>query len=195
MKKAVLLLLSAVLVVSVAACSDKKEEPIIPRTAAIPQQQPSQPVQPAQAPLMPASHPPVEKSAGPMTGSPHGAAVEKSEKKVVVPDAVKKSWSKVRLQLVEKATGAKKDIVASLGKEMSLEGTPLTIKVGEFLPDFTMAGAEITSRSNEPKQPAVRIEIYEQGKLVHKGWIFAKMPDVHPFEHQKYGLLLKDGVK
>lgn len=195
MKKAFLLLLAAALVASGVACSDKKEEHIIPRTAAVPQQQPSQPAQPAQQPQMPASHPPVEKSAGPMTGSPHGAAIEKSEKRIVVPDAVRKSWSKVRLQLVEKATGAKKDIVASLGAETTLAGTPLTIKVGEFLPDFTMAGGEITSRSNEPKQPAVRLEIYEQGRLVHKGWIFAKMPDVHPFEHQKYGLLLKDGVK
>lgn len=192
MKKASLLVLSAVLTVSITACSEKKDEQVIPRTAAAPQQQPAQPMQP---PQMPPSHPPVEKGAAPMGGSPHGGAVEKSEKKIVVPDSVKKSWSKVRFQFVDKTSGAKKDIVASIGRELSIDGTSLKVKVGEFLPEFTMAGAEITSRSNEPKQPAVRIEVYDQGKLVHKGWLFAKMPDVHAFEHPKYGLLLKEGVK
>ncbi len=188
MKKTALLFLSSALLFSLAACSDKKEEPIIPRAATAPQQQPAQP------PQLPPSHPPIEKGAAPMGGSPHGA-VDKSGKKIVVPDAVKTSWSKVRLQLIDKSGGSKKDIVASLGNELSIEGTSLKVKVGEFLPEFTMAGGEITSRSNEPKQPAVRIEIYEQGKLLHKGWIFANLPDVHAFEHPKYGLLLKEGLR
>ncbi len=191
MKKTAHLFLSSALLFSLAACSDKKEEPIIPRTTTIPQQQPAQPEQP---PKFPPSHPPTEKGAALMGGSPHGVA-DKSGKKIVVPDAVKKNWSKVRLLLIDKSSGSKKDIIAPLGNELNIDGTSLKVKVGEFLPEFTMASGEITSRSNEPKQPAVRIEIYEQGRLLHKGWIFANLPDVHAFEHPKYSLLLKEGLR
>lgn len=178
--------------IALLGCADnKKDEPVIPRTGVAPTQQaaPSD-----QKPQLPPSHPPIEKDT-PMAGSPHGGSMQKSEKKVVVPDSVKKSWSKVRLQFADRQAKSSKDIVVPVGGEVSIEGTSLKVKVGEFLPEFSMTGGEITSRSNEPKQPAVRVEIYEQGKLVHKGWLFARMPDVHAFEHPKYALTLKEGVK
>lgn len=195
MRKMFVFTLSALLSLSLVACSEKKEEPVIPRTGMATPQPTMPPAQQAeQKAQLPEGHPSLDKGA-PMGGSPHGGAMQKSDKKVVVPDAVKKSWSKVRLQFIDKTNGAKKEIVAPLGKEVAVEGTQLKIKVGEFLPEFTMAGGEITSRSNEPKQPAVRVEIFEQGKLIHKGWLFAKMPEVHALEHPKYGLLLKEGLK
>lgn len=189
MKKMFVLSAVAVLCIALCGCSEKKDEQVIPRAGMTPQ-----PSQTAQKPQMPEGHPALEKGA-PMGGSPHSGVMQKSEKKIVVPDAVKKSWSKVRLQFIDKSTGAKKELVAALNSELTVDGTALKIKVGEFLPEFTMAAGEITSRSNEPKQPAVRIEIYEQGKLIHKGWLFAKMPDVHALEHPKYGLTLREGVK
>jgi len=180
------------LCIALLGCSDnKKDEPVIPRTGVAPTQQAAPP---DQKPQLPPSHPPIEKGT-PMGGSPHGGGMQKSEKKIVVPDSVKKSWSKVRLQLTDRQAKSVKDIVAPLGGEVSIEGTALKVKIGEFLPEFSMSGGEITSRSNEPKQPAVRVEIYEQGTLVHKGWLFARMPDVHAFEHPKYGLTLKEGVR
>lgn len=190
MRKVFVLTLTALLGLSLVACSEKKDEQVIPRTG----MSAPQPVQPDQKPQMPADHPPLDKGA-PMGGSPHGGAMQKTEKKVVVSDAVKKSWSKVRFQFVDKSTGAKKELVGTVGGELAIDGTPLKVKIGEFLPEFSMAGGEITSRSNEPKQPAVRVEIYEKGALIHKGWLFAKMPEVHALEHPKYGLTLKEGVK
>ena len=58
-----------------------------------------------------------------------------------------------------------------------------------------MMGSIITSGSNEPVNPAVRVEIFEKGQSILKGWLFSKMPDIHPFESDKYGLVLKEGVK
>jgi hypothetical protein len=58
-----------------------------------------------------------------------------------------------------------------------------------------MMGSNITSGSNDPVNPAVRVEIFEKGKSIFKGWLFAKMPEIHPFENDKYGLLLKEGVR
>jgi hypothetical protein len=171
-------------------CSEKKDEPIIPRTGtATPQSSPFD-----QKDQLPPSHPPLDQGT-PVPASPHGDSVKKTEKKVIVPDVVKKSWSKVRLQFTDRQSNSSRDVIVRIGSETTIEGTPLKVKVFEFLPEFSMSGGEITSRSNDPLQPAVRVEIYEQGKLVYKGWLFARMPDIHAFEHPHYALILKEGIR
>ena len=77
----------------------------------------------------------------------------------------------------------------------------LKIHVGEFLPDFRMEGLNFTSGSNEPKNPALGIKVSENKKQIFPapgrqwGWLFAKVPSIHPFEHSKYSITLKEGVK
>ncbi|HMK44146.1 MAG TPA: DUF2155 domain-containing protein [Dissulfurispiraceae bacterium] len=195
MKKLSVLVSTIIFVMALVSCSDKKEEQVIPRAPVAPAAEQPEKISPAaQAPQLPAGHPSVEKTQEP-DGAPHGMGMPKVEKKVTVPDAVKKSWSRVKFVFTDKASGKQREVIADIGKEVAIEGTNLKIKVGEFLPEFQMSGEGITSKSNEPNQPAVRVEVMEQGKTIHKGWLFAKMPDVHPFEHPKYGLVLKEGLK
>ena len=64
-----------------------------------------------------------------------------------------------------------------------------------------MDGMNLTSGSNEPKNPALGIRVSENNKQIFPapgkqwGWLFAKVPSIHPFEHPKYGIILKEGVR
>lgn len=124
-----------------------------------------------------------------------GGTGPKAEKAVVIPDEVKGKWSKVILVVQDKATKKSSEYTIKLGSEFEIPGSGLKVAVGEFLPEFIMSKSKITSASNEPKNPAVRIEVFESSKSIFKGWLYSKYPTVHPFEHSKYTLNLKDGVK
>jgi len=185
MKKLINIFCILGLVLTIAACQKKEEQPL-PKTAMqspmatpsdLSQPMKSSDAMPAQG-SMPASH-------GSM-GAP---------KKIEVPDDVKKSWKRVTLVFADKKTRKTADYTVDVNSKFDIQGTDLKVAVGDFLPDFKMIGSNITSGSNETVNPAVRVEIFEKGQSIFKGWLFAKMPEIHPFESDKYGLVLKGGIK
>jgi hypothetical protein len=167
-KKILAVTLGFALAVSVGACGKKEEQQPIPRV------------------------PITETPVGMPMASPHGPRVEKT---VVVPDDVKASWSKVKLAFEDRTTKKSAEYIVKIGSEFNIPNTNLKVAVGEFLPDFKMDGATITSASNNPNSPAVRIEVFDAGQSIFRGWLFMKFPDVHPFAHDRYGLKLIEGVK
>lgn len=128
-------------------------------------------------------------------GAPAPDVMVPKETTLVVPETVKGKWSKVKLVVQDKVAKKTNEYLVNIGSEFSIPDTKLKIVVAEFLPDFRMDGATITSASNEPNNPAVKVEIFENGKSIFKGWLYAKFPAIHPFEHEKYGIVLKEGVK
>ncbi len=180
-----------IIAVGITACllftgCKKKEEQPVPKTPA--QEQPIQ--APIQQPMQSQGQAPMQ---APPT--PHGPMGPKVEKTVVIPDSVKGKWSKVVLVLEDRKSNKKSDHTVKIGSEYAIPNTGLKVTVTEFLPEFRMDGTTITSASNDPKNPAVKIEITEKGKQVYKGWLFSKMPEVHPFQHERYGIILKEGIK
>jgi hypothetical protein len=168
-KKFLAVIVGVALAVSAGACGKKEEQPI-PRV------------------------PVTEAPAGMPMGSPHGTG-PRVEKTIVVPDDVKASWAKVKLAFEDRTTKKSTEYAVKIGSEFNIPNTNLKIAVGEFLPDFTMDGATITSVSNNPNNPVVRIEVFEAGQSIFRGWLFGKFPDVHPFMHDRYGLRLIEGIK
>ncbi len=120
---------------------------------------------------------------------------------IVVPESVKGKWSAVKIILEDKITKTKKEFEVKLNSDFKIPDSSLKIHVGEFLPDFRMDGLNLTSGSNEPRNPALSIRVFEGGKQIFPapgrqwGWLFAKVPSIHPFEHPKYGITLKEGIK
>lgn len=122
--------------------------------------------------------------------SPHGP-IKRTEKKVEVPETVKKKWTKAVIVIEDKKTGKKTEQTVPIGAEVPLKDTKLTLRTGEFLPDFKMTETAITTASLELNNPALRVEILEGGETIFKGWLYLKFPDVHPFEHDKFSVKLK----
>jgi hypothetical protein len=167
------LILTLVVLLLVGGCS-KKEEPVAeaPKPA-------------ASEPAMPAAHPPVD---GTQEIVPPAAP-----RQIVVPEEVKAAWKSVVLQLADKGTGNTQDVTVSIGQSATVEGLEITVE--NFLPHFSMGGGTISSASNETMNPAVQLVVTEGGAEVFSGWLFSLYPDAHPFEHEKYGLILKDFKK
>ena len=130
----------------------------------------------------------------------HGAPVQKTEFSVVVPPEVQEAWMGVTISVDDKKENKQTDYNVASGGEFEIPDSGLTVKVGPFLPDFKMSGAVITSASSEPNNPAVGITVFEDGKKVFPpsgevGWLYAKFPTIHSFQHERYGLILKAGTK
>jgi len=168
MKMILALGLGVIMLVSVPACKKKEQKPV-------PQAQ--------QTPFV------------------HGMPVSKGETKVIVPEGVKGRWSAVKIVVEDKSTRKAQEFTVNLNSEFKIPNSELRVFVGEFLPDFKMDVGSITSASNNPNNPAVGIRVYDGDKQIFPepgrqwGWLYSKFPTIHPFEHPKYGLTLKEGIK
>lgn len=175
MKKFLLLLVSAAVLFSFGACK-KKEEQVTQRPL-------------GEGPIM--DTPSV---------SPHTATGEKIQFEVVVPPDVEAGWSSVILMIEDKENNKTEEFTVKIGEELTIPDSTLSVKVAYFLPDFKMGGPVITSASNDPNNPAVGITISEEGKQIFPesgniGWLYEKFPSIHPFQHDRFSLTLKEGVK
>jgi cytochrome c biogenesis protein len=59
-------------------------------------------------------------------------------------------------------------------------GTDLTVTVTDYVPDFVMdlSTGVVSSRSDEPRLPAVRLDVLRHGQVVDSGWLVMDM-EVH----------------
>ncbi|GAB4364293.1 MAG: DUF2155 domain-containing protein [Deltaproteobacteria bacterium] len=138
--------------------------------------------------------PPMQEGAPGPAGAPHGE-MGGVAKKVTVPPDVKAAWKSVKIDVEFKAQKKTRSFSIPLNSEFKVPDSDLAIRVGDFLPHFAMTAESITSNSNKPENPAVQVEVLEKGNQLFKGWLFSKFPDVHPFQHEKYGLKLVAGEK
>jgi len=171
---------SIALLLSVGACKKKQEQPM------------PQPGMPGQQQQLPPGHPQPGQPGMPPAG---GVTMPKGETVVTLSDAVKGKWKAVVLVVEDKTTKKTSEQTVTLGSDLKIPGSNLKVSVSDFIPDFKMDGLNISSLSNEPNNPAVRIKVTEADKEIFKGWLYSKFPTIHPFEHPKYGIVLKSGVK
>ena len=185
-RKILVVACSVALLLAAGACKKKQEQPV--PQANIPGQQ-----MPAGQPGMPPGQPGMQQQ--------QPIVMPQGETKVVMLDAVKGQWKAVVLQVESKATKKTAEYTVNINSDFKVPNSNLKITVGEFLPDFRMNGLEITSTTNEPNNPAVGVRIYDGSKQVFPapgkkwGWLYAKFPTMHPFEHPEFSILLKGGVK
>lgn len=123
------------------------------------------------------------------------APVASGKKTIIVPDFVKGKWGAVKLTIEDKASKKTNDVVVKLGSEYKVPGSNLKVVVGDFLPAFTMDETTFTSTSNELKNPAVFVTIFEGDKEIFKNWLYSQFPQMHSFTHDKFGITLKEGIK
>ncbi len=176
MKKCFTAIAIAMILVSFSACKKKGEESI--------------------------SEPPLRK--GPILDAPLTTPGHQRDQRiqfeVVVPEEVKNKWSAVKLLVEDKKLSKTQEFTVNLGDELKIPDSKITVKVEHFFPDFKMSGQIITSASNKPNNPSAGIVVFEAGKQIFPesgkvGWIYEKFPTVHPFQHKRFGLILKGGVE
>lgn len=131
----------------------------------------------------------------PLQGPQYDMPAAPMERKTVVPDDVKSTWRAVTIRVENKRDRSVKNYEVPIGGELTVPDSHLVVKVGEFLPDLVIQGALLTSASNNPNNPAVHVTVSEGGKEIFKGWLMALFPAIHPFQHERFGLTLKEALR
>lgn len=114
--------------------------------------------------------------------------------RLVVPPEVEKAYSGIRLRWKDSSNGKEGVIEVPLGGGTPLPDPSIVVRGDVFLPAFSMGGGAITSDGIQEQNPAARITVFEKGQEIFGGWIFTRFPDVHPFTHPRFQLLLEGGV-
>ena len=185
-KKIVMAVMLSLALVYFAGCKKKEQQPV-PKAPAMP---------PAMGVLPQEQTAPQGRQM--MSGGMSGGKVQ-----VVVPEIIKGKWSSVKLLIEDKEAKKVQEYTVKLNSEWKIPGSNLNVTVGEFLPDFTMDGDKITSGSGGLNNPALGIKVTEGGKQIFPapgkqwGWLWSRkeLQSMHPFEHPKYNIMLKEPVK
>lgn len=137
--------------------------------------------------------------AAPTAAEPHGglargadphAGAGRMEATLQLPEAVKAKWRRMRIAVLDLSAKKEATYVVEAGTDFTVPGSDLTLRTLAIVPDFTMDAGVISSKSNEANNPAAQVVLTEGGRQIFRGWLFARFPETHPFEHPKYALRL-----
>jgi hypothetical protein len=113
---------------------------------------------------------------------------------VAIPEEIERRWKAIVIKVTYKDAGDTKKYTIDLKSKFAIPGSKLKIHVENFLPDLSMSPKGITSPSNETRNPAARVIIYDDEEAVFRGWLFKFYPEVHPFKHPRYSIILDDYI-
>jgi hypothetical protein len=144
------------------------------------------------APARIAPNDPIHGGAESAPGMPPGTPRLNTE--IQLPDEVWANWSGVRVRVEDTLTKTSTTYDVLFSETMELGDSGLELEAIVFIPDFVMDESGISTRTAEPNNPAARVVITEEGSEPYEGWLFAVMPEIHPFPHPRYQVLLEEGI-
>jgi len=121
------------------------------------------------------------------SGVASGGSMSAKGKDVRLSDALKAKWSTVEIEVTE--GGNKKEILITVGKKTKI-GKKYSILVDSFIPEYTMFEDHIGTRGDEPKNPAIRVELFDGDKSLQKGWVFKRLADFNSYKDDVVGVVL-----
>ena len=135
---------------------------------------------------LPQGHPQVDKELMSMHTSKN---MTKFDRPIKIPEEVVKTWKVATVDVVDKASGkVVKEFKVHNGETVKYSG--LEIKVLYIVPHLVLDNG-YTSGSNEPQNPAILVEVKENGKTIYAGPIYQKFPAMYNINHPRYVLILK----
>lgn len=180
-----------------AGCSPEKEVSQSVASSGLPPSHPPLGAMPggAVAPLagtanqLPTDHPPVSDKGMSNLQHPKSGA----QTTVQVPPDVKTKWKAVQLGVRRGGGGEQVERVA-VGGMVAVADSPRAIRVVAFLPAFTSNAGTATSSSNEPKNPAVLLELTDGKQTLSRGWVFQNLPEFNTFDSDTVQVRLLGGL-
>jgi len=180
------LLACAGIAVMLAGCGGEKKADNAAKEAAAPAS--AAPAIP-QGSVRPPGHPDVNEQDRSMHKSSHNGMMGKKE--VRLSDAVKARWSEARLRITDNSSGHASSMTLKAGVVTPLGADDYKIKMDALVPDYTIAGDHIESRSNEPKNPAVLVTLFKGDKAVARGWVFRDLADFNSYNNERFHIVLE----
>lgn len=136
----------------------------------------------------------VGSTAPPMSGNRPADAGFKHAKSGVktrldIPADVKAKWKTVELSVAGKDIGLRK-LQIPVGGETGIDKSGLTVRVVAYVPAFQSDAGAVTSASNKPDNPAVLIQLVDNGQVLNEGWVFQKLPDFNTYSNDRLQIQL-----
>jgi len=178
--------------------SSSPEAPLITGNEALPAGHPvidAPPPAISSSDSMPSNHPSIdEDNPGALDDDNFGhPELGGAEIEIIVPEDVRLTWRVVPLNVMVDGDSSK--IQVEVGVPMLLEKSGLELLVEAFLPSYTSDFNTITSISNEPKNPAVMVQLKKSDEVVARGWVFQNLPEYNTFKHGTVVLTLEIEVQ
>ena len=104
-------------------------------------------------------------------------------------------YSGIKIVALNKNDGSKIEVDAPFGQKTAIGNTGLEIETSSYFTSFTMIDGGVQNVSMEENNPAAKVVILDNGTKVFDGWLFQQYPDMHPFEHAVYKVVLTGAVK
>ena len=121
--------------------------------------------------------------------------IVKIDRGIVIPKEVEGQSKAVKIMVRNKIDESRNSMkTASLGSSFNLDGSGIKVTVGPFMPNFVLTKKNYSSKGNELINPAVRLLVEENGKILYEGWAFAKYPTMYAFEHDEFAFQLMDYI-
>ncbi|MEE8573886.1 MAG: hypothetical protein V3T30_00595 [Thermodesulfobacteriota bacterium] len=115
--------------------------------------------------------------------------LKKAHKEVRLTEEVTSKWNTVKLLVTDNSATGTENVTVKVGEKKALkDGFALTVKA--YVPDYAISGDYISTRSNEPKNPAILVELHKAGEVVASGWVFELLADYNSYSHIRYSLAL-----
>jgi len=138
---------------------------------------------------MPEGHPPVGQQAQELKAMHSGKNMTKFDRPINIPEEVQKTWKSATIDIVDKTSGkVAKEFKVKPGETVNYDG--LEIKVLYVVPHLVLDNG-YTSATNEPQNPAILVEVKENGKVIYAGPIYQKFPEMYNINHPRYEIILK----
>ncbi len=104
-------------------------------------------------------------------------------------------YSGIRIEAVNKNNNKKIEVIVPFNETVAISDTGLSIVTKSYYTDFTINAGGVKNVSMVEKNPGAKVTITEKGKEVFDGWLFQNFPDMHPFEHPEWKILMINGIK
>ena len=106
-------------------------------------------------------------------------------------EQVKRIFKNLTLKITDKKSNRDFEVTVPVEGKTSIANTSLEVEIIGYFPDFVMDEVKgAITKSLEERNPAAKVNIYKDGKISFKGWLFANFPDVHAFEDSDYDVKL-----
>jgi hypothetical protein len=118
------------------------------------------------------------------TPAPEGAL------QIVVPPSVQGHWKSVEIAILDHKINAETTYTINIGETFQVPDSPLYLRVDTFLPSFIVNDRQMTSESNETRNPAAYVTVIDGEEKIFSGWLFSLYPDAHAFHKARYNFNL-----
>ncbi len=108
---------------------------------------------------------------------------------------ISKVYSGIKIAAVSKKNNKRVEIVVPFNEVVTIGETGLSIATKSYYTDFTINAGGVKNVSMEEKNPGAKVTITEKDKQIFDGWLFQNFPDMHPFEHPEWKIIMVSGVK